>query len=303
MKIEVEFETACGLIGYKEHKEIITLKDQTLITISSSGKMFSLIVEGNDEGRLDDLIYGIWELCCLYDGYFYKPIKYVIDNVVSPPAQLIRLKFYETDKKWTKPGLMLRRDGAMPLGEEIIEKYIHVRHHGRKCVEGEAIKKLTLPMINSFFYIFSASYSDIILEHRLSLLLNVCDGYAINEGNKQTAKDNINSILVKESVKEIKVFVENRYGISISSFNTMIGETRNELDHYDYKEKSAGNAICSNGADRSLHLFLVYIFNIGFRATLLKKSCDDDFAITETDNAAREAISEIMKWSDEVKQS
>lgn len=271
MKIEVEFETACGLVGYKEHKEIITLKDQTIITISSSGKMFSLIIEGNDGGRLDDLIYGIWELCCLYDGYFYKPIKYVIDNVVSPPAQLIRLKFYETDKKWTKPGLMLRRDGAMPLGEKIIEKYILVRHHGRKYVEGKTIKnKLTLPLINSFFYIFSASYSDIILEHRLSLLLNVCDGYANNEGNKQTAKDNINSILVKESVKEIKVFVQKRYGISIGKFNDMICETRNELDHYVFKDKSAGNAIYLNQADRSLHLFLIYIFNIEFRATLLK---------------------------------
>lgn len=304
MKIEVEFEIYYGLIGYKKQQRIITLDDCTIVAISCSCEMFGVIVEGNDRERLDNLIYGIWEMCCLFDGYFYKPTRYVVDGIVKPPEQLIRLKFYRTDKKWAETGLMLRKFDSLPLSKEIIEKYLSVRHNGRKFVGQETSEsKMTLPLINSFFYIFSASYSEIMLEHRLALLLNVCDGYAINEGKKQNTKDNIISVLANKNMKEIKKFAENRYGISIGNFNDMIYGTRIELDHYAFNDKSAGNAIFSNKADGSLNLFLLYLIWTAFRASLLKSLCTDNLAITEIDNEQKKAMNEIMKWSEGAKTS
>lgn len=304
MKIEVEFEIYYGLMGYKEQQKIIILQDGTAITISCSCTMFKIIVEGNDEKRLDNLIYGIWELCCLFDGYFYKPTKYMVDRVVKAPEQLIRLKFYQTDKKWAETGLILRECASLPLSEEIIEKYLSVRHNGRKFVEQKTSEsKMTLPLINSFFYIFSASYSEIMLEHRLALLLNVCDGYAINEGKNQNTKDNIISVFTNDNMKEIKQFAKTRYGINIGNFNDMIYGTRIELDHYAFNDKSAGNAIFSNKADGSLNLFLLYFIWTAFRASLLKSLCTDNSAITEIDNEQKRAMNKIMKWSEKVKAS
>ena len=160
---------------------------------------------------------------------------------------------------------------------------------------------MTLSLINSFFYIFSAAYSEIMLEHRLVLLLNICDGYAINEGENKSTKENIISIFPKDNIKEIKQFVKERYGISNGIFYEMIYETRNELDHFVYKDKSAGNAIYTKKADISLNLFLLYIISTAFRASFLKSLCPDNSIITEIDSAQNKAMNKIMKWAEEVK--
>lgn len=161
--------------------------------------------------------------------------------------------------------------------------------------------KMTLQLINAFFYIFSTSYSKILIDHRLSLLLNICDGYAINEGKKQCTKDNIPRVLTIDNLKEVKEFVNNRYGVSIKSFNDMIYGTRNELDHFEFDKKSARNAILLNRADNSFYLFLVYLFRTAFRATFLRNLCTDESAIAEIDKARKEATNKIIEWSEEVK--
>lgn len=304
MKIEVEFEIYYGLMGYKEQQIIITLQDCTVVTINCSYTTLGIIAEGNDSERLDDLIYGIWELCCFFDGYFYKPTKYVVDYSVEPPEKLIRVNLYKTDEKWTKTGLRLREYDFLPFNGKIIEKYILVRHNGRGVVGQETSgSKMTLPLINAFFYTFSASYSEIMLEHRLSLLLNICDGYAINEGKNQNTKDNIISVFTNDNIKGIKQFVKSRYGISIGNFNDMIYGTRNELNHFAFNDKSAGNAIYSNKSDGSFNLFLLYLIWTAFRASFLKSLCTDSSTTTEIDNAQKKAMSKIMKWSEEVKLS
>ena len=120
MRINVEFDMYCGLTGEKEQQKIVTFQDGTIVTISYSCTRFVLIAEGDNRERLDNLIYGIWELCCLLDGYFYKPTKYVVDNTAQLPEQLIRLNFYKSDKKWAETGLVLRECGFALLNEEII---------------------------------------------------------------------------------------------------------------------------------------------------------------------------------------
>lgn len=123
VKKEVEFETYQGLMGFKKQQRKITLQDCSVITLNYSQTTLEVIVEGNDSQHIDDIIYGIWELCCFFDGYFYKPIKYVVNNRVELPETLIRLDLYKTDEKWIKNGLILRKDDFMPLNKEIIEAY------------------------------------------------------------------------------------------------------------------------------------------------------------------------------------
>ena len=40
-------------------------------------------------------------------------------------------------------------------------------------------KKLIKSLLNAFYYLHSDAYEHININHRLSLLLNICDGYVI----------------------------------------------------------------------------------------------------------------------------
>lgn len=87
--------------------------------------------------------------------------------------KLYFLSFYKTGKTWRKCASTL-----VGIDKDFSEKrvldYNEFRNKGR--TSGEMFKSL----INSYFYIHSEAYETINVNHRLSLLLNICDGFVIN---------------------------------------------------------------------------------------------------------------------------
>lgn len=51
-------------------------------------------------------------------------------------------------------------------------------------------------LINSYFYIHSEAYETVNVNHRLSLLLNICDGFVINtSGPNNNVKANMAKVI------------------------------------------------------------------------------------------------------------
>ena len=126
-----------------------------------------LMLEGNQ--NIEDVFRLIWELLSLYDGYFYEPISYEVDGILKDREELIKLGYFRTDKKWYESELIGR--SKRDLSTDIIEKYYKFRN------EGIADKKMTKSVINAFYYLKSKDYEKINVNHRLSLLLNIADGF------------------------------------------------------------------------------------------------------------------------------
>ena len=82
----------------------------------------------------------VWELLSLYDGYFYKPISYEVDGNVKDCKELIKLGYFETDKKWYCSELIGRAE--RDLSTEVIKKYDEFRN------KGIADKKMTKSVVN-----------------------------------------------------------------------------------------------------------------------------------------------------------
>lgn len=182
LKITVEFETKFNI-------DRNIMSPQTIDYQKVSGKLeqetkkFTASLEGNEENVIDVLRY-IWELTFLYDGYFYKLCKYTADGVDENAEKLYFLSFYNTGMIWRNCASTLVGADKDFSGERISE-YSEFRNKGR--ASGEMLKTL----INSYFYIHSEAYEKINVNHRLSLLLNICDGFVIN-----TSGPNNNGLII-----------------------------------------------------------------------------------------------------------
>lgn len=86
--------------------------------------------------------------------------------------ELITLPFYKTDKMWYCSELLGR--AQRDLSSEVLEKYDKFRN------TGISDKKMTKSVVNAFYYLNSENYGKINVNHRLSLLLNIADGFIIN---------------------------------------------------------------------------------------------------------------------------
>ena len=124
------------------------------------------------EKNVEDTFYLLWELLFLYDGYFYTPQNWIVDGVERDANVLIRVPFYKTASTWYSSELLGR--AKRNLSEKIIEQYDIFRNAGKEE------QKMTKSMVNAFYYLHSEAYKQINSNHRLSLLLNVGDGFIIN---------------------------------------------------------------------------------------------------------------------------
>lgn len=215
-----------------------------------------------------DYLYLVWELLTWYDGYFYKPINYLIDGKKQDANSLITLHMYSTDEKWISSALLIGRNQRC-FSEEIILKYKNLRNKTRTD------KSMNKSMINSYFCLISNAYRDINIEHRLVLLMHICDGFArefLNGDNKNNA-GNV-SIIVKQIGKK-----KYKQGVSLLKVDedkavNVLGNTRNELTHYQYDaEKPSLGAYISNPdceTDNIVNLYAFYVLEIGFRVSLLE---------------------------------
>lgn len=139
---------------------------------------------------MEEIIYAIWEILAWNDGYFYKPVEYLVDDIKRDVKELFRVPYYVTDSKWKNSALLIGRNHR-EISEDIITRYIQIRNVGREQ------KSLNKTLFSSYFYLHSENYSAVNIEHRLVLLMHICDGFAIAflHGNQKNNGGNINKVL------------------------------------------------------------------------------------------------------------
>ena len=234
---------------------------------------------------IDKCFYAIWEILALYDGYFYRPIKYLIDGIEYKADSLYRVKMYKTSKEWIDSAVLLGRN-SRSFSNEIIDQYILLRNQDREN------GKLTRTVLNSFFYLHSEAYEEVLIEHKLSILLNLCDGVCINIFNKESNKieASISNILRYLDVKKAKHGAE-LLNVPKSKFFAMLTDERHELDHYICKTNSVSSFVSNNSSNELLYYYSVYIIELALKVCILE--CIGFYVC---DEIKEYAINEILDW-------
>lgn len=224
-----------------------------------------LILEGDE--NIKTVFQLIWELLFLYDGYFYEPISYEVDGHKKDCKELISLPFYETDKKWYYSELLGR--SQRNLSSDVLEKYDKFRN------TGISDKKMTKSVVNAFFYLNSENYGKINVNHRLSLLLNIADGFVINTFKETNNVKSSYDRLFKKTVDNQKL----QQGISLlgiqgEKYKVLLTEERHTFDHYIYSENSLATFVYDSEEEISDYAtwFFVYVLELVIRINFLKES-------------------------------
>lgn len=283
----VVFEIKNSIRSWSDQEISFSAKDVKNVSIIIKDTMCELAVDGNSEdGNLQYIIL-IWELLVWEDGYFYKPISYSADGVEKTIDSLVTINCRTTDTKWISNAILLCRNQRQ-INEEIVEKYRNIRYLDRKK------QSMNASMFSSFFYLISESYSSINLEHRLVLLMHICDGFAIQycNGSSSNNSGNINIILRKIDAKKYKHGAA-LLGISSSRAIDALGDTRNELTHYIYKSGSLGSFINSpdTETDNMVNLYAFYVLEIALRIAVLEV-----IGVTVSDDVKNYVMDEHLDW-------
>lgn len=282
----VIFEIKSEIRDWSDQDILINANEKN-ISISIKKTECKLLIKGNDEKDNLDYIYLIWELLAWQDGYFYKPLNYCVNNIEKDPNCLLKLKYFSSDSQWIDDSILLCRNKRQ-INDTIIENYKSIRFLDR-------IDSLTnASMFSSFFYLISESYNGIMLEHRLALLMHICDGFAINccDGAKNNCSANIRKILDRLNLKKIK-YGAMLLGVPSSKFFDALGDARNELTHYVYKKGSIGSFISNSdtNTDNMVYLYVFYILTLALRIAVLEK-----IGITVEEEIKNYAMNEYLDW-------
>lgn len=285
MNIVVEFKT-------KRNTEKNIMKTQTINYQKVFGKLeqeterFIISLEG-DSLDVIEVFRNIWELMFLYDGYFYTPCKYIVDGADENVKKLFFLSFYNTGKTWRNCASTLM--GAdKDFSEERILKYGELRNKSR--TSGDMLKTL----INSFFYIHSEAYEGINVNHRLSLLLNICDGFVINtSGPNYNVKANIAKVIGTALDSKTVKYGAELLGIPSKKLYDALMLERHEIDHYIMKEGSLTDyEVKSVSATKDyINWYFIYIVELALRIAFLKEigcECKDELV--------EYALNDINDW-------
>ena len=285
MRIIVEFET-------KSNTNNNIMQTRNIYFQNVSGKLeqeaqkFIVSLEGNAENVID-VLRNIWELAFLYDGYFYKPCQFNVDGVDENVEKLYFLPFYNTGKIWRNCASTLV--GAdKDFSEERISKYSEFRNKGR--TSGEMLKTL----INSYFYIHSEAYEKINVNHRLSLLLNICDGFVINtSGPNKNVKANIAKVIGTALDSKTVKYGAELLGIPSQKLYDALMLERHEIDHYIMKAGSLTDyEVNSDAVTRDyINWYFTYVVELALRIAFLKQmgcECKDELV--------EYALNDINDW-------
>ena len=285
MNIVVEFKT-------KRNTEKNIMKTQTINYQKVFGKLeqeterFIISLEG-DSLDVIEVFRNIWELMFLYDGYFYTPCKYVVDGADENVKKLFFLSFYNTGKTWRNCASSLM--GAdKDFSEERRLKNGELRNKSR--TSGDMLKTL----INSFFYIHSEAYEGINVNHKLSLLLNICDGFVINtSGPNNNVKANIAKVIGTALDSKTVKYGAELLGIPSKKLYDALMLERHEIDHYIMKEGSLTDyEVKSVSATKDyINWYFIYIVELALRIAFLKEigcECKDELV--------EYALNDINDW-------
>ena len=285
MNIVVEFKT-------KRNTEKNIMKTQTINYQKVFGKLeqeterFIISLEG-DSLDVIEVFRNIWELMFLYDGYFYTPCKYVVDGADENVKKLFFLSFYNTGKTWRNCASTLM--GAdKDFSEERRLKNGELRNKSR--TSGDMLKTL----INSFFYIHSEAYEGINVNHKLSLLLNICDGFVINtSGPNNNVKANIAKVIGTALDSKTVKYGAELLGIPSKKLYDALMLERHEIDRYIMKEGSLTDyEVKSVSATKDyINWYFIYIVELALRIAFLKEigcECKDELV--------EYALNDINDW-------
>lgn len=236
------------------------------IMVIMSGTKCELKISGNMSDEIENAFYAIWELLFLYDGYFYIPKVYAIDGATQDINDLCRTKMYNTAKVWMDAATLLANNNRI-LNDSLMINYIKFRNQDR--LQG----KMTKSLLNAYFYLLSDAYREINIEHRLSLMLNLCDGYYLNEiGESKGVGGHIIALINNIGLDKVQYGI-GLMGISKKKLTNLIGDVRDEIDHYIVMKDSAGSQILNSQSTviKSINLYLFYVTELAFRVTVLEK--------------------------------
>lgn len=218
---------------------------------------------GNDLSSIEELCRILWEILSLYDGYFYIPTMCKIDDVEKDIDSLHK-RYYKTSQIWIDNAVLLGRNQRC-ITEDIIISYRNFRNLGRDN------QKMSKSMINAYYFVKSDSYEKINVEHTLSLLLNLCDGFIINAyGDSGAMKDKIKKAFQHIDREAIKTGLKCIGIEDVNNLYFMLGEYRHEIDHYKYKEGSISSYAKSVGVSMtSIDWYLTYFTELALRTAIL----------------------------------
>jgi|GEM_PF-521054 len=284
---KVMFSIKTSIRNWSDQIISYSTKNHKNISIVINNKKCELTIQGNDEYDNLQYIILIWEILVWQDGYFYAPTNYSVNGIERPIENLVSNNSRITDSKWISDSLLLCRNHRQ-IDEEIVEKYRTIRCLDRKD------KSMNASMFSSFFYLISESYSQINLEHRLVLLMHICDGFVIKfcEGREKNNSGNISKIIQKIDHKKYKAGAR-LLGISSSRAIEALGETRNELSHYTYKSKSLGFFINNpdTSTDNMVNLYAFYVLAIALRVAVL-----NEIGVNVTDEVKDYVMDDYLDW-------
>lgn len=264
MHIEVQYETKNKNIKKDMFTQQIQYKN-IKANISQKNKQCILKLDG-DEDEIVKVLRIIWELLFLYDGYFYIPIKYIVDGQERNRDDLYFLPFYRTGKMWMNFADSLIED-EIDLTEERLSLYDSFRNTGRES--GKLFKSL----INSFYYMHSEAYEKVNSDHRLTLFLNICDGLVINtKGKTDNVEANIGRILGDNlDIKLVK------YGISLlgvpkNKLYEILSQERNEIAHFALQKNSVAYYMINGQGKKAdyINMYLTCVVELALRIAFLK---------------------------------
>lgn len=225
-----------------------------------------MVFEG--ETGIEDVFRLVWELLSLYDGYFYEPLSYKINGKDKEVKELISLGFYKTDKKWYYSELLGRAERN--FSPVVLEKYDLFRNMGMTD------KKMTKSVVNAFYYMKSENYCNINVNHRLSLLLNIADGFIINTYKETNNVKGSLDRLFKKTVDRQKLKKGiSLFGIDSENYKYLLTEERHMFDHYIYSENSLSTFAHNNNNDKKTDFviwYFVYILELVIRVNFLKEA-------------------------------
>lgn len=279
-----EFSKKRNLYLYISQENSISIQN-VIGTIVEEDERFVLNFQGEEENVIS-VIRSVWELAALYDGYFYKPGKYCVDGIEKNVDDLFFLSFYKTGNIWTnfaRPLIGSNRD----YSAEMINRYINYSSKGRET--GKWNKRL----VKAFFYLHSKSYDEINAEHRLSLLLNLCDGFAINIFGDDNVSENMGKILETTMASEKVKYGASLLGIPEEKVYQALAKERHEIDHYIIKEGSLSEYIVKANPPISHYydFYFTYVVELAIRIALLKEiGCGCDAELID------DVLDEVNDW-------
>ena len=96
---------------------------------------------------------------------------------------------------------------------------------------------MTKSVVNAFYYLNSENYGKINVNHRLSLLLNIADGFIINTFKETNNVKSSYDRLFKKTVDNQKLQQGiSLLGIQCDKYKVLLTEERHTFDHYIEQE-------------------------------------------------------------------